>query len=123
MYALAKWASFYLVYSGVGVLLFTLSIRPVEHWLRRSGRKPVLLAPPFFFLVSLGVYMGLIVRLNSWEVVSHPLLVWNTVQAALVNSRLLVPMGVFAGVLWVLYELADIWIDRVVSLASGAGRR
>lgn len=124
MYALATWAVFYLAYSGAGVLLFTLAIRPVEKAVRATSPRLLLIAPAFFFLVSLGVYMGLIVRLNSWDIATHPSLVVSTVRTALTNHRLLGAIAVFAAMLWVLYELVDIWVDAVAArFGRGGGSR
>jgi len=118
MLSLAKWVAFYLLYSGTGVLLFTLAIRPIARALRSSGRPSLLVAlvaPAFFFLVSLGVYMGLIVRLNSWDLITRPASVWTTLQDALTNNRLLGVIAIFALLLWVLYVLVDIWVDAVAA--------
>jgi uncharacterized membrane protein len=122
MYLTAKWALFFLAYSGLGVFLFVLAVRPVEHWLRSVGGKPYLVAPFFFFLLSLGVYLGLIVRLNSWDLVRRPLFVWNTTVEAVTTRHILMAIGVFAVLLWGLYEGADIWVDGVRDrFRSGGG--
>ena len=109
----AKWALLFLGYSGVGVLLFTLSVRPIERWLRAAGKPFYWLAPPLFFVTSLGVYLGLIERLNSWDVVQRPMLVWREALTALGSSPLLFSIVVFALLLWGLYEAVDIWVDGV----------
>jgi uncharacterized membrane protein len=107
----AKWALLFLGYSGVGVLLFVLAIRPMERWWRGLGRHPMAAAPFLFFLTSLGVYLGLIVRLNSWDLVRKPRHVWLSAIEALTNSTLLLSIVVFALLLWALYEAVDIWVD------------
>jgi uncharacterized membrane protein len=104
---------FFLAYSGVGVLCYTLAIRPIERLLRGTRITPLLLAPPFFFFTSLGVYMGLIRRLNSWQVVTEPRLVWDVAVHALTTPLLLRVIVVFAALLWLLYEIVDIWVDGV----------
>lgn len=114
MLQVAKQGLFFLGYSGFGVLCFALSIRPIE-WLLRQGRvNPVPLAVPFFFLNSLGVYMGLIVRLNSWDIVTRPDHVLHIALNALLNLRLLQTILIFAALLWLLYEIVDIWVDGFV---------
>lgn len=113
MYRTAEWAGFFLVYSGLGVLLFTLSIRPMEHWLQDRGVRPYLIAPFFFLLVSLGVYLGLIVRLNSWEFLDKPRHVWDTAVDGVSNRHIGISIVVFAALLWGLYEAVDIWVDGV----------
>jgi uncharacterized membrane protein len=113
MYQTAKWALFFLVYSGTGIFLFVLGVRPMEHWLRSTGQKSFLYAPPFFFLVSLGVYLGLVLRLNSWDLVRRPQFVLNVALEAVTSRPLLAAIGIFAAILWALYEGADIWVDGV----------
>lgn len=113
MYGTAKWALFFLLYSGTGVFLFVLGVRPMEHWLRSTGQKSFLYAPFFFFLVSLGVYLGLVLRLNSWDLVRRPQFVVNVALEAVTSRPLLVAISVFAVLLWALYEGADIWVDGV----------
>ncbi len=120
MLRVARQGLFFLIYSGVGVLCYTLSIRPIEQLLR-AARAPLLLwAVPFFFLTSLGVYMGLIVRLNSWDIVTRPGHVLNIAVRAITNLLLLKTILIFAVLLWILYELVNIWVDGVVArLARG----
>ena len=115
MLATAKWALFFLAYSGTGLLLFTLAIRPLERWLRATGRRPLFYALFLFFLVSLGVYLGLIVRLNSWDLLKKPLFVWKTTLQALANPTLFVSILIFAVLLWITYEAVDLWVDGVVA--------
>lgn len=113
MLAAAKWALLFLAFSGAGVLAFTLAIRPVERGLLARRRTPWLLAPPFFFLVSLGVYLGLIVRLNSWDLFQRPLAVWEAADDVIFNPERLATVAVFAAILWMLYEAVDLWVDGV----------
>lgn len=113
MLSTAKWALLFLGYSGLGVLLFVLAIRPMERWLRSTGHSTLPYAPLLFFLMSLGVYLGLIVRLNSWDIVTRPLFVWQTAVHALFYPPLLAAIGIFAALLWGLYEAVDLWVDGV----------
>ena len=122
MYLTAKWALFFLAYSGLGVLTFVLGVRPMEHWLRSTGNKPYLFAPPFFFLVSLGVYLGLISRFNSWDLIRRPQFIWNTAVEAVTSRPILTAVGIFALLLWAVYEAGDIWVDGVRERFPGGGR-
>ena len=106
-----KQASFFVAYSGFGVLCFTLAIRPVSGLIERRGWRPLLLAIPFFFAVSLGVYLGLILRLNSWDLVTNPLGVVAASLRAILNPVLLLVMIAFAGFLAMLYVVCDIWFE------------
>ncbi|HLK60707.1 MAG TPA: DUF1361 domain-containing protein [Chthonomonadaceae bacterium] len=103
----------FLLYSAVGFLSLGLSIRPVHRLLRKAGQHPVWMAPPFFFLVSLGVYLGLILRLNSWELFLSPRHVLEIAGESLQNLRLIKVLILFAGTLWLLYLIVDIWVDGV----------
>jgi uncharacterized membrane protein len=121
MLAVARQGLFFLLYSAFGVLCFGLSIRPVERLLRQARAPLLLWAVPFFFLTSLGVYMGLVVRLNSWDIVTRPGHVLHVALRAMANPLLLRTIVVFAIMLWLLYEVVDIWVDGVTArLAQGS---
>jgi uncharacterized membrane protein len=107
----AKHAAFFLLYSGFGVVCFVLAIRPIARVLAGMKMRPEWLAVPFFVLVSLGVYLGLIPRLNSWDLVARPLMVADTAYRAVVNLPLLAVILVYAAVLWMVYLILDIWMD------------
>ncbi len=115
MLSVATWALFYLLYSGVGMLCFALAIRPVARMLRRTHVHPLAVGVPFFFLTSLGVYMGLIERLHSWDIVSRPGPVMRVATHAMTHPRLLQAIIVFAVLLWLMYIGVDIWIDGVAA--------
>lgn len=118
MLRVARHGLFFLCYSGFGVLCFALSIRPVEWLLRRAKINPLLLAVPFFFLNALGVYMGLIVRLNSWDIVTRPDYVLEVAFNAVRNPLLLQTILCFAALLWLMYETVDIWLDGLQTRLS-----
>jgi uncharacterized membrane protein len=109
----AEQGLFYAVYSAIGILCFALSIRPVAQRLQKVGVRLLVLAPPFFFLISLGVYMGLIVRLNSWDILARPSRVFQVIFHALTTPLLLSTIIGFAFLLWALYEIVDIWVEGV----------
>lgn len=111
MIQVAQWGLFYLAYSGFGVVCFAAAIRPIARQMAQRKLQPNLWAAPFFFLVSLGVYMGLIVRLNSWDIVKRPAYVWSVAVNSLTTPSLLKVILVFALLLWLLYFLMDTWAD------------
>jgi uncharacterized membrane protein len=111
MYSLARGSLFFLAYSGLGVMLFVLAVRPIERWLRSVGISMIAVAPFLFWLTSLGVYMGLIVRLNSWDLLNRPAHVIDVAANAVTNTTLLGSITVFAILLWALYEAVDLWVD------------
>src|ERR1041385_5101696 len=64
MLRVAQQGLFFLCYSGFGVLCLVFAIRPSEQLLTKLRvQKPIWMAP-LFLLMSFGVYLGLIVRLN-----------------------------------------------------------
>ena len=109
----AEQGLFFVTYSALGVLCYALSIRFVAQAMRQNHISLLLFAAPFYLLMSLGVYMGLIVRLNSWDIVTRPAHVWNVAQHALFSPTLLTVIIAFAFLLWALYEIVDIWLDGV----------
>lgn len=110
---IAKEGLFFLLYSLTGCLCFALAIRPVERLLRKAGGKPLLWAAPFFFLVSLGVYLGLFIRLNSWNILTHPSQVLAITLRTLSDVQLFKAIVVFGFLLFLLYEVFDIFLDGV----------
>jgi uncharacterized membrane protein len=102
---------FYLAYSGFGILTLALSIRPVERIARSAGATTWFWGLPFFTALSLGVYLGLILRFNSWDLATRPKAVWA--QIVVLGGRpllagFIIAFGVF---LWAIYESVDIWVD------------
>lgn len=106
-------AFFYFCYSGFGVLALTLSVRPIEYLLRCWRLSFPIIAPLLFQLLSLGVYLGLILRYNSWNLWRRPAVVWATMAAIPFRPVLSFSIVVFGLVLWGLYEALDIWVDGV----------
>lgn len=115
MIKVAEWGLFYLAYSGFGMVCFTAAIRPVARQAARRKLMPNLWATPFFLLVALGVYMGLIVRLNSWDILKRPGHVWDVAVGAMTNPALLKVIVIFALLLWLGYFLMDAWADGMMA--------
>jgi len=114
---LIGWSVFYFLYSGFGMLMFALAIRPIEHLAVKKGAVLWFWRLPLFVALSIGVYLGLVVRLNTWDIVSRPAAVWqSTVQIGdhPLLAAFVVAFGIF---LWLAYESLDIWIEGF------AGRR
>ena len=111
MLIVAEFGLFFALYSGFGVVCFVLAIRPIERlmWDSKIPRLPF--AVPFFFLMSLGVYLGLIERLNSWNVINHPVYVLEVALRALTTPRLVEVITAFAVLLWLIYQMGDVWAD------------
>jgi uncharacterized membrane protein len=111
--AIAAPACFFLAYSGFGVLTMTLAVRPVEQTMRGRGVGFAKFAAPLFFLMSLGVYLGLVRRFNSWDFLHRPGEVLASAAYAVTTPWLLAAIAVFAAAIWLLYEAMDLWLDGV----------
>jgi uncharacterized membrane protein len=111
---------FYFMYSSFGMVAFTLAVRPVERAAIKRGLAVRFWAFPFFAVVSLGVYLGLVLRLNSWDLVTKPTTVWQAIVEVGGRPMLAAFILAFGVFLWIAYEILDIWIDGLkLRLASG----
>ena len=109
----ALWLAYFL-YSGLGMVAFTLSIRPVERLIARRGGSIWVWGLPFFAALSVGVYLGLILRFNSWDLLTRPSTVWSVIAGLVGRPALSAFIVVFGVFLWVAYEAIDIWIDGIL---------
>src|SRR4051794_31218882 len=100
-----------LTYTAAGALTFVLSIRPLRGVAREAGIPLIVLEPIFFILISVGVYLGLIRRYNSWDLVARPEEVLAAAVAIPERPRLAVAILLFAFILWLGFTISDIWID------------
>ena len=117
-----KHAIFYLGYSGFGVLCFALAVRPLERSIP-SPRTRLPIRVGLFFVLSLGVYMGLIVRLNSWDLFARPGFVLSVAARPLNHPGLLATIALFAAILWACYEFAAIWLEGAEARLRSLHRR
>lgn len=101
----------FVVYSGLGPLTFALSMRPIVDWARERHIPVNWLAVPFFYSMALGVYLGLVLRFNSWDVIHRLGDIFEASLEAMYRPALLVMTIGFAVVLWLLYLMTDIWLD------------
>jgi uncharacterized membrane protein len=121
---LLGWSAFYLLYSGFGMMTFTLAIRPMESLASRRGAAVWFWTLPFFVALSLGVYLGLVVRLNTWDIFGRPAVVWRSIVQIGGHPRLAAFIVAFGVFLWLTYESIDIWIDGLAERWSRiTGRR
>ncbi len=98
---------FYVMYSGVGVLTFSASIWPID----RLFRTPMWGKVVFFGLCALAVYLGLIKRFNSWDILYHPKMVIATSIGTILHPLILLLIIGFAGALWATYWLFEVFVD------------
>jgi uncharacterized membrane protein len=96
----------FVLYGAVGLVAFVAAVRPVERALRarfprlRGGRIALL------FVVSLGVWLGLIPRYNSWDALVAPVDVVGSAVWAVTHPPTLACLLVFAGLLGVFASIA-----------------
>ena len=114
LFALLASTLFYVTYSGTGMISFVLSIWPVEHAIRSRGN--FLLWPykvVFFWLCSLGVYLGLVKRSNSWDIFTSERAseLLRFTKDAFTRPELFLVITAFGLVLWCTYWSFDIWVD------------
>ncbi len=97
-----------------------MAIRPVKRAAIKRGFAVRFWALPFFAAVALGVYLGLVLRFNSWDLLRNPSMVWQAVVEVGGRPKLAAFILAFGGFLWVAYEVLDIWIDGLKwRLAAG----
>ncbi len=70
--ASALWGLGFLAYGVAGLVALTLAVRPVQEAIRRHRPALRRLRLPFFLVVALGVWLGLIPRFNSWDALLRP---------------------------------------------------
>lgn len=116
----ARWALFYAAYSGIGMVCLILAVRPVDMALKLRGFWRGLLGLLLFAAMSVGVYLGLIERYNSWDLAMRPVQIGHTIKHAVTNPRLAISMGVLTVALWLFYWAADIWS---VGLRAALGKK
>lgn len=102
---------FYFCYSGAGMLAFTLAVRPVARLAKRRGATLWVHGIWLFLLCSLGVYLGLKPRFNSWDFAAKPGEIWGFIVAMGRDPRLISFIVAFGAFLWIAYWAIDIWID------------
>lgn len=104
---------FYIAYSGSGLLAFFLAIWPLDQMARRWGAWRTVGQAVFFVLCALGVFLGLINRFNSWDLV-HPQRLQAIIGAMAETLKRPVLLGLilgFGATLWTLYGAFEIWMD------------
>ena len=102
---------FYFLYSLFGMFTFAMAIRPVERAAIKRGISIKFWAIPFFAAIALGVYLGLVLRFNSWDLLKCPSRVWLAIVEVFGRPKLTLFILAFGGFLWIAYEVLDIWID------------
>ena len=102
---------FYMCYSGIGMLSFNLAIRPIARIAKDGCIRLWVWTIPFFILMSVGVYLGLIHRFNSWNLLNESASILANIHHLTQQPTLLLYIVFFAGFLWLMYIVTDIWVD------------
>lgn len=76
-----------LSYGGTGAAFGFLSLRQMQNLLIEKGwpRLSSVFAIGSLFLASFGIYLGRVVRLNSWDVVARPFRFFDSVTDPFIN--------------------------------------
>lgn len=123
----ALWGALFVGYGAVGLVAYVLAVRPAEGALVARGvsrtRFRLLLTPT----VALGVWLGLVPRLNSWDVLTRPGRVLRLAVHGLTHVPTLLSIVGFAVALGALHAAADLVADaverRVRAHGAVVGRR
>ena len=113
-FSLLSLTAFYLAYTGAGLAAFFLALWPLHRLARqRWGRAAGPARAAVCLLCSLGVFLGLVSRFNSWDVARPALAqaVLSTALQTLMRPLLLGSVCVFGAILWLLYALFEIGMD------------
>jgi uncharacterized membrane protein len=97
------------------MLAFTLALRPIHQLFRRTSVNLWLFGAVLFPMLSIGVYLGLVLRYNSWDLINRPMEVLGAITVIIDKPMLTSFIVVFAGFLWLAYTVIDTWIDGIIA--------
>ena len=115
LFASAAWAFLFLGYGVTGLVLMTAAVRPVHRAVAARGHGPWRWGIALFFLCSLGVYVGLIYRLNSWDFAARPGRVVWAVLDSFSRPRSALAIAGFAAFLGAAYVVLDAALDGILA--------
>ncbi len=122
-FSLLLLTTFYFVYTGAGLAAFFLALWPLHRLARQCwGRAAEPARAAVCLLCALGVYLGLVSRFNSWDIV-HPALapaILSTALQTLARPLLLASVCIFGTILWLLYALFEIGMAGLAAHRSTA---
>lgn len=103
--ATGAWAVAFLAYGALGLAAFSAAVRPVQLALRlhRPGLRRLRI--PFFLVIALGVWLGLVPRLNSWDALLRPHRVLGALLQVLGEPATLACIAAFGLLLAVLHDV------------------
>ena len=112
-FQIAVWAFLFLAYGGTGLVLYTLALRPIERAARLEGRTALVMSLSLSVVVSLGVYLGLIYRWNSWDLVHRPGAILASVGATLSRARSVAGIVGFGLFLFVWHRGCSLFLEAL----------
>ncbi|WP_442921778.1 DUF1361 domain-containing protein [Microcoleus sp. ARI1-A5] len=103
----------YLVFMLAGFEAYVLSVMSLGYYLKQQGWGRFILATEITIhaLSALGIYLGRFIRFNTWDILTNPDALVNTVMNDLIGKRPVVVMAATFAVIAVLY-----WGMKQVSL-------
>ena len=103
----------YLVFMVVGFGAYVLSVMNLGYYLKQQGWSKFILATEITIhaLSALGIYLGRFIRFNTWDIVTNPDALVNTVMNDLIGKGPVLVMAVTFVVIAVLY-----WVMKQVIL-------
>jgi uncharacterized membrane protein len=103
----------YLVFMVVGFGAYVLSVMNLGYYLKQQGWSKFILATEITIhaLSALGIYLGRFIRFNTWDILTNPDALVNTVMNDLIGKRPVLVMAVTFVVIAVLY-----WVMKQVIL-------
>lgn len=118
--------AFYCVYTGCGMLCFFLAVWPLDHRFKMVlGKFRMLFGATVFLLCSLGVYLGLVERYNSWDPakLSRLKAIIGDVSTVLRHPVLVGLILLYGAMLWISYAVFDVWMDGLIFRVAAVRRR
>ncbi len=115
----------YLVYIGISFLAYVLSLHLLGEWLRRTGGGRLVAAMELVLhgLCAVGIYLGRVVRLNSWDAFTRPTLVLEQSAGALERTKPAVFIVGTALIVAVAYYPTCYLTEAVLRRRGGNSRR
>ena len=107
LYLLLVLVPFYTIFLLVNFEFYVISIQWVDEYLKKmnQGLLSKLFVPSIHFLAAIGVYLGRFQRLESTDIIHHPIIVFRDVLVDISGGKsLLIIIGLFV-LFYALYEV------------------